>query len=645
MINPQLKNTISKRIADFLKRFPPFALLKGKQLLEIASEVKVAYHQKGAVIYEKGSTLHQHFYIINKGAVILKKELNGHMEVADKFDEGDVFGLRPLFAKEHYAITAIADEETILYAIPIELFKPMTEKNKGIANYLLESFASNTENPYSKDHQDRFFSVSEMQLNQSDEMYQLQPVRYIKKIVTASPNDSIQSIAKIMSEKNISSVLVVQDQLPIGIVTDKDLTHKVATGLVAITKPVSNIMSSPVLCYKKNLTIAQAQITMMKHKFGHLCITEDGTPNSKVIGLVSNHELGIVRGSNPAVLMKAIKRSNTTKDLKRIREKIQGLLKGYILQNIPLTHIYKIMFEFNDATIKRVVERCLEKMDTEPPCKFAWMSLGSQARKEQLLHTDQDNAIIFENVPDSELKKTRLYFLKLAKRVNKRLYTLGFEFCPADMMAKNPRWCLSLNEWKEQFKKWTTNTGNEEVLLSSIFFDFDISYGDTSLTNSLADYTLELTKNNSIFFTKLGVNVLSNPSPLGFFRQFLVEQNGEYKDQFDLKKRGLMPLIDAARVLILKHNIKNINNTAERFEKLAQICPESEEMYLSCSYAFKALLKFRTKYGLLNHNSGRFIELEDLSKEEKMKLKRCFKTLAYLQEFIKIKFGLGSLLR
>ncbi len=638
-----MKNTIAERIADFLKRFPPFDLLKKNQLLEIAVQVTIKYLDKGQIIYNQNDTLHQHFYIIHKGAVSLKKTINNTSEVIDKFDEGDVFGLRPLFAQENYAITSITEEECILYSIPIEVFKPMAEKNKEVGKYLLESFASNTENPFSKEHQLRFFSDTEIVLNPTDNLFELQPVSYIKKIVTAKPTSKIKTIAKLMSSKNIGSIIIEDNGLPLGIVTDKDLRNKVATGLHTIKEPVKNVMSAPVLCYPKNLTIAQAQITMMKHKIGHLCITEDGTPNSKLIGLVSEHDMTLMKGNNPSVLMKAIKRTNSTKDLKRVREKIAILLKGYILQNIPLTHTSKIIFELNDATIKRIIERCLEKMKEEPPVKFAWMSLGSQGRKEQLLQTDQDNAIVFENVPKEELETVRDYFLRLAKKVNKRLNTIGFEFCNADMMAKNPKWCLSLDEWKAQFSNWTSNTGNDEILLSSIFFDFDISYGEASLTNALSDHVLSITKTNSVFLSKLGVNALRSASPLGFFRQFLVESDGKHKDFFDLKKRALMPLIDAGRLLTLTYQIKNINNTAERFEKLAELFPENKELYLSSSYAFKAILKFRTKHGLLNNDNGRFIALEVLTKEEKMKLKRCFKTIATLQEFIKIRFNLSTL--
>ena len=639
-----MKNTISDRVEHFLKDFPPFDLLSKQQLHTISTQVVIKYIEKNQVIFKQGEQTINHFYCIHKGAVALNEDDSNKSFWVDTYDEGDIFGLRPLFAHESYRFTAIAQEECILYAIPIEVFRPIAEKNHKIGSFLMESFASLTDKPYNKEFKFREApdDLDSTLINTSEDLFEMQPAKVVKSVITTLKEAPIKNVAEIMTRHGIGSIIITnEDQIPLGIATDKDIRTKVATGTVDIHEPISKIMSSPVICYTQGITIAQAQISLMKHKIGHLCITEDGTPNTKIIGIISEHDIIVSRGSNPSVLMKAIKRSNSTKELRRIREKIMVLLKGYIFQNIPMTHISKIIFELNDATVKKIIERSIDKMESPPPVKFAWMSIGSQGRKEQLLHTDQDNALVFENVPEEKLEETRNYFLTLAKKVTKRLNAIGFDYCPAEMMASNPKWCLSLNEWKDQFSHWTTNPGEDEILLCSIFFDYDISYGDVSLTNALADHVFNITNDNTLFLTKLGASALRNASPLGFFRQFLVEKDGEHKDFFDLKKRAIMPITDAGRLLALYHKLKNISNTAERFEKIAELHPEYKEMYLSCSYASKALLKFRTKHGLLNNDNGRYIKLEALTKEEKMKLKRTFKAISHVQEFIKMRFNLS----
>lgn len=636
-----MKNTIAARIADFLQNFPPFSFLSEEQLLDISHEVKVIYAEKSKTIFAQGDAGHRHFYVVHKGAVSLERTLQDKTETLDKCDEGDVFGLRPLFAGENYLINAIAEEESILYAIPIQKFKPFTLSNAQVGNFLIQSFASNTRNPYSSDNKGRLIFDSEPAENAflpNNNLFELQPAPITRKVVKVTSGTTIKEAAALMNKRKVGSVLIVEDEIPIGIVTDEDFRTMVAKGLNSNEIKVKEIMSSPVICYNPEISIAQAQLSMMKHHINHICITEDGTPNTKVTGILSEHDIMVSEGHNPSVLMKAIQRSSSTNELKKIRHKINLLLRGFISSNIPFTHISKIIFELNDACIKRIITRCIAKMPSPPPCNFAWLSLGSQGRKEQLLQTDQDNALVFESVKAEKLEETRAYFLELARKVNKRLLIIGFEYCPADMMAKNPQYCLTLAEWQAQLNAWIKEPGTKEILLCNIFFDFDISFGKLDLAHALSNHIFSLTRENRKFFAVMGATTLRNPSPLGFFRQFLVEEDGENKDQFDIKKRAITPLTDAARLLILQHQIKNISNTAERFERLAELEPVNKDLFLSCAYASKVLLKFRTKNGLYNRSNGRFINVDKLTKEEKVKLKRCFKSIKQVQELIKVRF-------
>ncbi|MCV9926906.1 DUF294 nucleotidyltransferase-like domain-containing protein [Flavobacterium sp. LS1R49] len=639
-----MKNTISHRVADFLKNFPPFSFLKQKDIEILSEQISIIYKEKDAIIFAENDEVHNSFYVVHKGAVALKRSPKN--SILDICDEGDIFGLRPLLANENYIMEARAHEETILYAIPIAVFKPYALENRAVGNFLIESYASNTLNPYSDIHRGKLYgdTVENEVLNTEVKLLDLQPVKYSKKIITCGPLTTAKEIAGIMTRKNVGAILVVEEKLPIGIITDKDLRNKIVTGDYPITTAANVIMTSPVITYPKKMTITQAQMAMMKSNISYLCLTKDGTINTKAVGILSKHDVMVALGNNPAVLIKALKRVKKIKEIKPIRTQTMQLLQGYLDQNIPMTLISKIITELNDACIKQVIEMSLAKMVTPPPVKFGWLALGSQGRSEQLLHTDQDNAIVYEDVPEELKISTNEYFLKLATYVNKGLFDIGYDYCPAEMMASNPKWCLSLEEWKKQVYHWITNPGKTEVLLSFIFFDYSLSYGSSEITNELSDYIFENIKANPVFYIHLVSGTLQSPSPTGFFRQFLLEQDGEHKDFFDIKRRALMPLTDAARVLILSHSVKSISNTAERFEKLAELEPTNKELYLSCSYSFKALLKFRTKQGLLHNDSGQFIALESLSKMEKIKLKRTFKTIKELQELISVRFNASNIL-
>ncbi|KIO52678.1 DUF294 nucleotidyltransferase-like domain-containing protein [Flavobacterium hibernum] len=638
-----MKNTISHRVADFLKDFPPFSFLHQKDLEKLSEQISIVYKDKDAVIFAESEKTHDSFYVVHKGAVALKKSAKNN--VLDMCDEGDIFGLRPLLAQENYIMEAIAFEETILYAIPISVFKPYALENRTVGNFLIESYASNTRNPYSDIHKDKLYGDDLLQenLNSNHDSFDLAPIKYSKKIVTCGPSTTVKDAAKIMNQNKVGAILIVDEMIPIGILTDKDLRNKIVTGDYSIMTTAETIMTKPVITYPKKMTVTEAQMAMMKSNISHLCLTKDGTNNTKAVGILSKHDVMVALGNNPAVLIKALKRVKKVKEIKPIRARIMQLLQGYLDQNIPMTLISKIITELNEACTTRVIEMSLKKMSSPPPVKFAWLALGSQGRSEQMLHTDQDNAIVYENVSEVFKDETKIYFLKFAALVNKGLFDIGYDYCPAEMMASNPKWCMSLDEWKNQVHYWITNPGKNEVLLSFIFFDYSLTYGDAEMVNELSDFIFEDVKANPVFYVHLVSGALQSPSPTGFFRQFLVEQDGANKDNFDIKRRALMPLTDAARVLILSHSVKSISNTAARFEKLAELEPNNRELYLSCSYSFKALLKFRTKQGLLHNDSGQFIALETLSKMEKIKLKRTFKTIKELQELISVRFNISNL--
>lgn len=149
-----MKNTISFRIADFLKRYPPFSNLLKAQLESLCEEVAIVYKEKNTVVFDIGEAAHQQFYVVHKGAVALWNP--GEKSILDICDEGDIFGLRPLMANENYRLTARTEEESILYAIPIDTFKPFIKENRRVADFLVESFASNTRNPYDKSNRGQF---------------------------------------------------------------------------------------------------------------------------------------------------------------------------------------------------------------------------------------------------------------------------------------------------------------------------------------------------------------------------------------------------------------------------------------------------------------------------------------------------------
>lgn len=639
-----MKNTISERISDFLKNFPPFNILNKDQLFKISSQVKVTYMEKGDFVFKQGENPHENFYVVKDGAIGLYRTMESDQILVDICDEGDIFGLRPLIQKDVYLMSAKANEESILYAISVDLLQEIIKTNQKVSKFLIASFVANLKTPYAKNNNSNFNkSLKNLEIINAG-LSDIQTTNFSKNPITTSKSSSIKEAAMIMSAEKVGSIVIVENKKPIGIITDKDLRKNIATEMFSVHSNVNQIMTTPVITFKQKITIAEAQIAMIKNNITHLCITKDGTSNSELIGIISEHDIVVLHGNNPSVLIKEIKRAKDISSLKYVREKASKLLKGYIEQKIPVLFMTKIMSEINEAITIKIIEFSLNEMESTPPVKFAWLALGSQGRKEQLLMTDQDNALVFEDVPDKNYENVKGYFIKLAKKVTKKLNIVGFEFCPAEMMASSPKWCLSLNEWKNQFNSWITQPTEDAIMMCTIFFDYNFVYGYKKLVNQMSDSIFDSIKSYEIFLNFMARNALRNPPPIGFFRQFLVEGDGKHKDQFDLKSRAIMPLVDVARVLILSHHIKDKNNTISRFKKLCKVEPQNKELYLDCIDSFKILLRYRTKQGIKHNDSGRYVVLNNLSKAEKLKLKGCFKPIKSVQELLNIRYNLAQMM-
>ena len=643
-----MDNTIPRRIYDFLKNYPPFKLLSKEELLQICGRIIVKYYQAEDFIFKQGDEPDSNIYVVREGAVHLLREEDGQRTIVETCDEGDVFGIRPLLAEENYLLSAKVIEESLVYAIPVEVFSAALNDNPQVALYMATTFASGAGQRYTMGHKPSLFLDDKSPALSQFNLVELQSLERSKRPVSCEPDTSIQDAAMIMSEKEVGSIIIVDHEMkPVGIVTDKDFRKKVVTGKVGLSETVSEIMSSPVLTVSPRVTVADVQIEMVKNRINHLCITEDGSRRTKVIGVISEHDLMVSNGNNPAILIKEIQRSKNGGALKNIRERAEVLLKRYIYQEVAISFISTVMTEINDAIIQQCLIIAEASLDQDqwkrPTARYCWLALGSEGRSEQLLRTDQDNALVFEDVEEAEYDSTKTYYLELASRATALLNQVGFEYCPADMMASNPNWCLSITEWQAQFSKWIHEPTPQAVMYCTIFFDFRPIRGVKKLAGELADHIFAQLDDQTIFLSFLARNALQNPPPLTFFRNFVVEHGGEHKDEFDIKARAMMPLADAARVLILNARVSRVNNTFKRFEKMAELEPNNKELYEQAASAYEVLMRYRTLQGLKNSDSGRFFKPTELTKMQRINLRNAFLPIKDLQSLLKVRFQLALL--
>jgi len=634
-----MSNSIAERVADFLKDYAPFNHLKYDELIQVAASIRVVNLEKHKTLFQIDDKLHEYFYVVASGVINLSVIADAEEALLNKCYPGDVFGLRPFFAKNNYMMTAKAREESIVYGIPIAVFKPFVAQNSAVLDFLLESFATNTRNPLDKENRGKLITDSVYSEQKSTEIQYFQSLSYTKTPLKMVTTTSVKDAAQLMTENLIDSVIILEHNYPIGIVTDTDLRTKIVTGRFPITTTIDKIMSSPVITVPENVSVAEAQLLLLKYNVTHLCVTQDGSDKSEVKGIISEHDLIVAQANNPGILIKEIKRSLTAKELKQVREKLTDLIQTSIAKNIPLPHIYNISGEIISALIRRSVELAILDLGS-PPARFAWLSIGSQGRKEQLLLTDQDSILIFEDVATEKYRDVKDYFLKLGKRATATLEKVGYSPCLNGHMGSNMLWCKSLSDWIKQYNNWMKTPGEKSNEISGIFFDFEIIFGEGKIEDTITDSIFQSAKNNNLFFDYLGNDALRKNPPLNFFKKFTIEEEGEHKGKFDIKNKAIMPLVDGARLFAINMNLRGINNTYLRFKQLAIVDPKFSEIYLSCAESFLILSKYRTLEGLKNDSSGQYINLEELSKADKEKIKEALNPMKDLEDLIKDKFQL-----
>ncbi|NQZ75990.1 MAG: CBS domain-containing protein [Ekhidna sp.] len=622
-----MSNLITDRVAYFLKGVPPFSDLSGPELNTVTEKITVKYLEADEVLFSEGEEQKGFCFVLNKGDIKLSKKDQSGGFLVDQCEPGDVFGVRSIITGNDYSMTATSTSESLVYMIPKDYFLELFESNNTFSNYFASGYAAGQ--IIVRKDQESIVALPSQPRNES--------ITYSKEVVKCNGSETVQEASIKMSTNAVGSIVIADEKnLPIGIVTDTDLRNKVVSKGLDISVPIEKIMNKPVKTIAPDQTLTEVLMEMIRAGVHHLVVTKDGTDSSEIAGIVSDHDVVLAQLNHPASLIKAIKRSEDVAEWKRIRQKAEDLLKDYLEQGISISLITNLITKINDTIIEKAINKALEEVPDARKISFCWLNLGSEGREEQLLRTDQDNAILFADQPENE--DAQKIMLDLGHRVNEMLTQCGFEECPANIMARNPMYCQPLSAWKKYFYDWIATPEPKSVMKATIFFDFRVGYGNEELAEELASYLVAQIQEHEMFLKFLAQNALQNPPPLSFFNNFLVERSGEHRNEFDIKKRGMMPLADAARLLSLDHFDMNEQNTIARFERLAELEENNRQLYEAAGVAYGILIQHRTQNGLRDGDSGRFIDLKGLNKLEKQILKNTFLSIKEIQDLVKVRF-------
>lgn len=631
-------------VADQLGRFPPFDQLPRVAREDLAAHVRLRYLEAGETLFVEGEPTQSCFFVIKKGLISLSRKVDEEDEEFEICDEGDIVGLRGLIAKAPYSASGHAKEESLIYELPFEVFLGLMQAHPALNLYLAAGFASETPAvreelmaSAKKLRRGRASGVS--QLDESDS----RTVEPSRPVLSCQTSTTVQEAAVMMRQRRAGAIIAVEEDRPIGILTDTDLRSKVvAEALNPKTTTVGEVMSAPVMTIPDGETVSRLIGLMMQRGVHHFCVTEDGGPNSPLIGVISEHDVLTAQGSHPMVLQQRLRETDDIQTLKTLRDRAESLLGRYLDQEASTAFICEMISGINDALTEsalRIGEARLEEAGLErPEVPYAWLSLGSQGRREQLLRTDQDNMILYADPEPSAAEATKQYFLRLGDEACGVLIAAGFMPCPGKVMANNPELTGPISSWKKRFTNWIRYPEPMALMNSSIYFDLRPLRPGDPLANALIEHIHKEIMEESAFLTFFAANALHNPPPRSFFRSFILERSGEHAESFDVKARAMMPLCDAARVLVHHIGIRERLSTPGRYAAIAKAEPRLAMLASEAGHAYEILLRMRAKEGLRNDNSGRFLDINSLNKLERQTLRNTFSVVESVQRLLQNRF-------
>jgi CBS domain-containing protein len=622
---------VIEEVIAFLKKVPPFQFLDDEAIKTIASGVSIEFYPKDTLILKQDGVPSEYLRIIKKGSVKVFVRTKDNEEVLiDYRGEGDSFGFLSLVSGDRSRANVVAAEDTICYLVDKESVLRLLEKNPSLTEFFLKSFLNKYIDRTYKEMRSRSLLIGG-----GDKLLFVTPVKEIisRPPITAPSDISIKEAAQIMSKNRISSLVLLDGDAPVGIITDRDLRDKVVAKGKDINEPVSSIMSVSLIKVDANEYCFEALLKMVRFNIHHLLVVEDGT----LRGIVTNHDLMLLQGTSPISIAREIEIQQSIEGLETVSRKINQIIGLLLRDGAKATSITRIITELNDRLVKKILE-IAERRFGRPPLPYCWIVFGSEGRREQTFKTDQDNAIIYvDPETQEEEKKAREYFTVFTDFVKNGLLKCGYSPCPAGYMASSPQWCQPLKTWKRYFSSWTSEPVAESVLKSLILFDFRGLYGDMNLADELRNYLGTLLEGNKVFLGYMANAIIKNRPPIGFLKSFVVEKTGEHKDELNLKVKGIAPIVDIVRLFSLEKNIKE-TSTVERINILKDKHTIVKDYADELLHAFEFMMLLRIHHQFEQIESGNnpdnFINPNRLSNLEKRTLKEAFHLISKLQDTI-----------
>lgn len=357
------------------------------------------------------------------------------------------------------------------------------------------------------------------------------------------------------------------------------------------------------------------------------------------IRIVPAHDETPAQCLPPESLIQAIRSSTSALVLRECRQQWIAQIKAIYdcgTNSQTLTHLITAV---SDEIVKRVIEFALHEHGAAP-APFAFLSLGSEGRQEQTLSSDQDNALIFDDVDEASSESACQYFNAFAQTVCANLDAIGFPLCQGNVMAMNPQWNQPIETWKQYFSGWIQDPDPQALLNLKTFFDFRFVYGEETLIHTLTRHLNEISRGKAAFYQCLAKNTLLLKPPLGLFGNITVLHSREHFDAINIKD-AMTPIVDFARIYALHHQV-NHTNTGKRLNSLRKIGVVTERTFHDALQSYEVLMQLRLKHQFAVSSrvlqESNYIQPKTLSAMDHAALKNALSRIVDLQTKLRLDF-------
>ena len=440
--------------------------------------------------------------------------------------------------------------------------------------------------------------------------------------VFVDPQTSLQEAAATMQARHTSALLVRRGE-QLGIFTGRDVREKSLLQHLADSTPVGEIASYDLLTLERDDFLFNALALMIKYSIRHLVITQA----QEIIGILEQIDLLNYLSRHSYFFADQIDQALTQVELKQAGDYIPRLIQTLADRGVKPRYIAQLVNDLNQRMFRRLYEQSVPDSLRDDACLII---MGSEGRGEQLLRTDQDNAVIFRN----ELVCTA--FAEKSRHFTEALITLGYPRCPGNVMVSNPDWAKSLSAYKNDLFRWIHQPDKDAFLNLAIFFDATAVAGDPGLLAELKNYLFELIQDRTVVVRHFARAIQAFPTPLGLFSRFVLEKVPPNQQALDIKKGGIFPIVQGVRSLALEYRLSE-TNTIDRIQQLRGKGPFDNRFAADLieAFDFMSLLRLRVhlarwKQGLAGDNyinPGELNTLEQHLLRDSLKIVDKFKSL------------------